>query len=476
MDNIQRTRPGKTSSRCSLFIPFLYQIACLLSFVGSHAQAADWQISGSASGSNQRLILNAQLEPSTADKGKSGNIYVGVRYNDLWHFLTSNGWQLWSGGELPVFRSTLLSPQTLPILDGREDVSSLVGSEIYIGYGNDLQDMQSLGKYNRVYTISASNNGLLEGWPNTDAPHLSPALSGTTTNATTFSVAINKDGTGYYLVQPVDSPAPMPSAVVAARHSFAMRANTLATVNISGLQAATAYAIYFVAVDTSGNMQSSPTSVTLTTLSLPATTAGPLLLAVSDKSINFSVTTDSDGTGYYLVQPSAQSAPTVASLLAANQSFAMRANSPSKVSVSGLMAATTYSVYFVAKNTWGDSQAHVSSLSFTTAAVGVLPSGYVYQGGLVWMPVKSHDTWAKAKAYCAAFNGLGLSGWRQPSSGEAVSLIASGAANGQGWLLGYLWTYEQDYLGNPVAVDPNGLVVWIEGGGDDGYIDIACVR
>lgn len=137
---------------------------------------------------------------------------------------------------------------------------------------------------------------------------------------------------------------------------------------------------------------------------------------------------------------------------------------------------TAYTVYFVAKNIWGDSQARVSSLPFTTATSGVLPSGYVYQGGLVWMPVRSHDTWAKAKAYCAAFNGLGLSGWRQPSSGEAVSLIASGAANGQGWVWGYLWTYEQDYLGNPVAVDPSGLVVWIEGGGDDGYIDIACVR
>jgi hypothetical protein len=473
MDDILPTGPGKAGYRCHRF---LLAMACLLPLASGHAEAADLQISGSASGSNQQLVLNAQLEPATADNGKNGNIYVGARYNERWHFMTANGWQPWSSGDLPVFRSTLLIRQTLPILDGRQDVSSLVGSEIYVGYGSDQQDMQSFGKYNRIYTISASNNALLGGWPNTGAPQLSPALSGTTTGATTFSAAINEDGTGYYLVQPADRPAPTASAVVAAGHGFAMRANTLATVTIGGLQAATAYTIYFVAVDQAGNTQSSPTSVALTTLNLPATTAGPLLLAASDNSVNFSVTVDSDGTGYYLVQPSAQPAPTVASLLAANHSFAMRANSPSKVSANGLQAATAYTVYFVAKNIWGDSQAHVSSLPFTTAASGALPSGYVYQGGLVWMPVKSHATWAKAKAYCPTFNGLGLSGWRQPSSGEAVSLLASGAANGQGWAVGYLWTYEQDYLGNPVAVDPNGLVVWIEGGGDDGYINIACVR
>ena len=476
MDNILRIRPGKTSYRGSFVQHFLFYVVCLLSFVDSPAQAADWQISGSASGSNQRLILNAQLEPATADNGKSGNIYVGVRYNELWHFLTSNGWQLWSGGELPVFRSTLLSPQTLPILDGREDVSSLVGSEIYVGYGNDLLDMQSLGKYNRIYTISASNNALLEGWPNTGAPQLSPALSGTTTNATAFSVAINQDGTGYYLVQPADSPAPTSTSVVAARKSFAMRANTLETLNVGGLQAATGYTIYFVAVDLAGNMQSSPTSVTLTTLSLPATTAGPLLLAVSDKSINFSVTTDSDGTGYFLVQPSAQSAPTVASLLATNQSFAMRANSPSRVSASGLQASTAYTVYFVAKNIWGDSQSHVSSLPLTTAASGVLPSGYVYQGGLVWMPAKTHSSWANAQAYCSTFNGLGLSGWRQPSSDEAVSLFASGAGNGQGWAHGYLWVSEWMMGMYPGAVAPNGLMVGVVGGADQGDTYIACVR
>lgn len=36
-------------------------------------------------------------------------------------------------------------------------------------------------------------------------------------------------------------------------------------------------------------------------------------------------------------------------------------------------------------------------------------------------------------------NVLGLSGWRQPSKDEALSLFASGAANGQGWANGYLW-------------------------------------
>lgn len=65
---------------------------------------------------------------------------------------------------------------------------------------------------------------------------------------------------------------------------------------------------------------------------------------------------------------------------------------------------------------------------------------------------------------------------RLPSSDEAVSLFASGAVNGQGWAHGYLWVSEWMMGIYPGAVGPNGLMVGVVGGADQGDTYIACVR
>ncbi|MDP2994665.1 MAG: hypothetical protein Q8N46_06030 [Anaerolineales bacterium] len=209
--------------------------------------------------------------------------------------------------------------------------------------------------------------------PDTIAPTTTtaPSVSGTTYNSTTLSATINEAGTGYYLVQPAAAAAPNVAAVQAGT-SFAMTANVAASVNISGLTASTDYRIYFVAKDAANNVQAAVQSVAVTTIAAPdttapSTTAAPSVSSTTETGTTLSVTINETGTGYYLVQPAAAAAPTVAAVQASS-SFAMTANVAASVNISGLSASTDYRIYFVAKDAANNVQAAVQSVAFSTLA------------------------------------------------------------------------------------------------------------
>ncbi|MFY9329422.1 MAG: DUF1566 domain-containing protein [Georgfuchsia sp.] len=101
-----------------------------------------------------------------------------------------------------------------------------------------------------------------------------PSVAGTTSTATTLSVTINENGTGYYLVQAAAAAAPSVAAVQAGS-AFAMTANVAATQAIDGLAPSTAYKIWFVARDAANNVQASVQNVALTTTT-PAAATGLL--------------------------------------------------------------------------------------------------------------------------------------------------------------------------------------------------------
>jgi uncharacterized protein YajQ (UPF0234 family) len=208
--------------------------------------------------------------------------------------------------------------------------------------------------------------------PDTTAPSTTagPSVSGTSGTATTLSVTINEDGTGYYLVLPAADASPT-AAAVQAGIAFAMTANVVATPAISGLAASTAYKIFFVAKDTANNVQAAVQSVAVNTTAVPDTTAptttgGPSVSGTSTSGTTLSVTINENGTGYYLVQPSANAAPAVAAVQAGTH-FAMTANVAATPVISGLTSNTAYKIYFVAKDAANNVQATVQSVAVTTA-------------------------------------------------------------------------------------------------------------
>jgi hypothetical protein len=89
--------------------------------------------------------------------------------------------------------------------------------------------------------------------------------SGPTSTAAGISVAINEAGTGYWLLLPATSAAPSVATVTSTGTSFAMSANTTASIGLNSLTASSAYMLYFVAKDTANNTQASTASMAFST-------------------------------------------------------------------------------------------------------------------------------------------------------------------------------------------------------------------
>ncbi len=91
---------------------------------------------------------------------------------------------------------------------------------------------------------------------------------------------------------------------------------------------------------------------------------------------------------------------------------------------------------YVAPNTF--------SVSNYLGTVFPLPTGFVTQGGLTWVPLTDTPyTYPHAATFCSSsFNGL--SGWRLPTQPELMALYSSGAMNNQGWELVGTWSSTSD--------------------------------
>ena len=211
----------------------------------------------------------------------------------------------------------------------------------------------------------------------------------------------------------------------------------------------------------------------------PTTTAAPSVSAITSTGTTLSATINETGTGYYLVQPAAAAAPSVAAVQAGT-SFAMTANVAAMPAITGLTAATAYKVYFVAKDAANNVQAAVQNVAVTTTAAA-LPTGYVSQGGLTWMPnnimpPNGYANWSAADTYCTTTTINGQTGWRLPTQLELSNLYNSGAMNGQGWVLNPTWssTPYPHVVGTHYGVYlNNGVIDWFS---DANGNSVTCVR
>ncbi|MBK9443639.1 MAG: hypothetical protein IPN53_21055 [Comamonadaceae bacterium] len=162
-----------------------------------------------------------------------------------------------------------------------------------------------------------------------------------------------------------------------------MSAATPGSISLTGLTAGTAYKLNFVAQDWANNRQAAIGSVAVTTAAAdttpPTTTAAPTLSSSpTARTAGISVTINEAGTGYWLLVPSAATAPTSEQVVAGvnyaavtvvrSGNTAMAAATPASISLSGLTPSTAYKLYFVAKDLANNQQASPSSVAVTTAA------------------------------------------------------------------------------------------------------------
>ncbi len=254
--------------------------------------------------------------------------------------------------------------------------------------------------------------------PVTTGPTVS---SGPTQTTVGISVAINEAGTGYWLRLPAASAAPSVLTVVGTGTNVALSANVQTSINLSGLTANTAYKLYFVAKDTANNLQAATTSVTFTTTvadTIPPVTTGPTVSGgPTAVTAGISVAINEAGTGYWLRLPATAAAPSVATVVGTGTSLAMSANVQASINLIGLTVNTGYKLYFVAKDTAGNLQAAVSSVTFTTSAVADTTPPVTTSG-----PSVSSGPTATAASISVAINEAGTGYWlRLPATSAAPS-------------------------------------------------------
>jgi len=113
------------------------------------------QVSVTANGSDSNLQLTASLVFAGSDAGKTENLYVAAKtLNGAIYFKTPAGWQPYDYQTAqPLFGNTVLGTNSLVLLDGSLDVSTLVGTTLFVGYGADTADLFSPNHFQQVYTI-----------------------------------------------------------------------------------------------------------------------------------------------------------------------------------------------------------------------------------------------------------------------------------------------------------------------------------
>ncbi len=121
---------------------------------GTLPTPATRSITGSASGPLSARVLSVTIQPDQSELGASRQIYVAALLTDgSYYFRTSAGWQLWTSGAFPVYASGALAEQTIQLLDGSLDLSGIVGTQIYVGYGTDDAEMVANTRYSLVHTV-----------------------------------------------------------------------------------------------------------------------------------------------------------------------------------------------------------------------------------------------------------------------------------------------------------------------------------
>jgi hypothetical protein len=188
----------------------------------------------------------------------------------------------------------------------------------------------------------------------------------------------DESGTYYYLVYAEPDSAPVAATIKAqgtavAKGSAAATAATAVDVTMTGLTASTTYTVYLIVEDAAGN-QSSPSDTDFTTTATPDTTQ-PILSAFSvdtltTTSADLNFTSDESGNYYYLVYAEEDDAPDAATIKAQGTAVnkgaaATTAATAEDVTMSGLTASTTYTVYLVVEDAAGN--ASVVYTDFTTA-------------------------------------------------------------------------------------------------------------
>ncbi|MEH6460646.1 S8 family serine peptidase [Chitinimonas sp. JJ19] len=89
------------------------------------------------------VSYNATIQPGSADLGKTVNIYIGVQVGSNLFLRNGSNWELYAPPAIPV-AGTAVANTSIPVHIATIPVgvnNDLLGSQIYVGYGNSVDEM-----------------------------------------------------------------------------------------------------------------------------------------------------------------------------------------------------------------------------------------------------------------------------------------------------------------------------------------------
>lgn len=207
------------------------------------------------------------------------------------------------------------------------------------------------------------------------------AYSSATDSTGVFSATINENGTGYCAAVPMGSPAPTSSEVIAgsggsifgAGGSVALTANTAGSCTVSLLDSFTSYDVYFAAVDSAGNAQT-----TTAVDGVFTTTAAPTGLAVTpgDTQNTIAWNPDPNAQTYYIYWSTSTGVTT-------GSGTQIDANGATSYTHTGLTNGTTYYYVVTTFSINGESPATLEANGTPVAADTTPPTTSVWSALVV---------------------------------------------------------------------------------------------
>lgn len=130
-------------------------IAVWLSALGAPAAAATPTFSATTSGTASALTVVANVGVGDGDVNQAGSIYLAADIGSGWYLHNGTGWVPWTSGPLPPYYTGTLSSRSFDVVRNM-DLSFLAGTQVYVGYGRNENDMLANNKLGLIYTVPST--------------------------------------------------------------------------------------------------------------------------------------------------------------------------------------------------------------------------------------------------------------------------------------------------------------------------------
>lgn len=234
----------------------------------------------------------------------------------------------------------------------------------------NVQDTTTLVEFANIDTLAPQYN---TGYP---------ILNNIKATMMDLVVQLNETGKLYFKVMADGSPAPTINQILSSDSVAITAANNSFTRTITGLTPLTAYDVYAIAKDTSGNVQTASTLLEATTLNMdvtpPAFTATyPKVDNIIYTAATFKAAINEPGMVYFKLQSDGTPAPTINQVMANDSIAAPTANVEVMRLLSGLNEQTAYDLYVIARDN-ADIPNIQSTLTLVEFATPAQPTGELF--------------------------------------------------------------------------------------------------